>query len=169
MLSGMKAALDRQGAETQQKIIYLTIGIFVLLLVGLIVPARDFYHASTDHYAARYEVLQWMKAQQGRLEAHRALAAEVPSDSDDSLIAMVTQSAEKYGITVSQYRPEGNAVVQLSTQNMRVSDTLEWIDDLQSTHGLRVNSMSLTKAEHEGFCNLQIEFRAASQGSEVSG
>ncbi len=159
MLATTKIFLLSQDNKTLQRAIYIGVAIITLLLLSTTVASRNFYHSSTARHKQQFQELQWMTEQQMLVEAFRANTAPTRATSDDSLISVVTTTAEKHGVVLSRYRPGGNSIVQLSTDNSPLRNTLEWINTLLTDHELVVSNMSLSRGDENGFCQLQIEFR----------
>lgn len=160
MLAVTKISLLRQDNKALQVSIHFGLVIIALLLFSMTVASRDFYHSSRGRNTQQFQKLQWMTQQRLLVEAFRVSADSTRAVSDDSLISIVTNTAQKHGVALSHYRPDGNFIVQLSTDNSPLRNTLKWITTVLTDHDLVVGHMSLIRGAEDGFCQLKIEFRA---------
>ena len=161
MLTKARSLIFLQDKESLQWSIRFGATLITILLLGLTITARDFYERERAYQTLAHQKLLWMSSEQARIENLRASAERTGNVSGESLISIVTTTAEKYGIVLSRYRPDGDFAVQLSTDNSPLRATLEWITSLQNEHHLSVLSMSLGRGNKNGLCKLHIELRSA--------
>ena len=134
--------------------------IITLSLLFITATARHTYDLGGLRYKHAYENLQWLISQKATIDSIRSTPFRQRNQSEHSLISIVTTAAEEHGVLLSRYKPEGDIVVHLWTENSPLHATLDWVKDLQSNHHFIVMNMSLGKGDKDGFCRLQIELRS---------
>ena len=94
-----------------------------------------------------------------RVEALRLDSASPASAGEQSLVVLVDNTAQSYGLALPRTRPDGPDGINVSFTGVSFDAMLEWLSTLEATHGVSVESATFSSARERGLVNGQIFLR----------
>jgi type II secretory pathway component PulM len=146
----------RQLAPREQLAIVIG-GFLAMLIIGwsfIWAPLRDGVSARRDSVGERAtQVVDLRRAAQ--LDAATGSADSAAIDSS-SLVFLVDQTSRPMGLTFPRSSPDGPDAINITFRDERFDNLLDWIIDLEQTHGVGVVSASFTQGAGPGLVNGQL-------------
>lgn len=81
------------------------------------------------------------------------------SAAGQSLVVLVDSTAQAFGLALPRTRPDGLNGINVSFQSVSFDALLAWLIELDTTHGVRVESASFSSARERGLVNGQLFLR----------
>ncbi len=119
-----------------------------------------------DSVAQQRSTLSWMERTAREVRSLRAASQGTGGNvGGQSLLALVDQSARGAGLGggISRIEPEGAGSVRVWMDNVSFDDLVLWLGQLQNTHGVRAQLISVERQDNPGRVNVRITLQGASQ------
>ena len=131
--------------------------LLVFSLWGLL-ASRSYSQLNFEKVQRENAKLRWISEKQQLVRQLQTTASSLENPQQDSLISTATDTANQHGIRLKQYRPLEEHGIQISIEHSRFSNLLQWMDLLSIEHDLVARSLSITRSDQAGYCNVHIEF-----------
>ena len=128
----------------------------VFLWASLWKPLSDWQATEANRHANARTLLDWLRANEGRV---RAAAEQAPEESGRSILPLVTRAAEARGLKVGRLQPESDGVVSVTLQGQAFNDVMAWIAALEHDEGITVIRASVDAQEAAGRVNAQLRLQ----------
>jgi len=128
----------------------------VVLYLGVWAPAHDWNVAAGDRYQRQFSVLQWMRANEDDARAAARSSAAGQRSGNSSMLTRVSSSANRAGVRLTRFQPEGGGGVAIVIQNQPFNAVLRWLDDL-ARERIQVRQLSLDRQGPSGLVNGRIK------------
>lgn len=94
----------------------------------------------------------WMSKASREAQALRTQGGEVKSDSGQSLLAVVDQTARQAGLgdALKRVEPKGSDEVRVRLEQAAFDQMIQWLMQLQQSSGVSIDSISVDKEEESG-------------------
>lgn len=136
-------------------------------LLAVVVPYVAFWEPLVERTATleaevaeQREDLAWMRRAAREIEAQRGEdeGAGEPITDDRSLLSVVDRSARRSGLedALSRVQPEDGDTVRVWMDDAPFDDLVSWLDALQRTSGVRVDSMSVERTRQDGIVDARL-------------
>ncbi len=136
----------------------LTAGAVVALAIvawGLVLkPLR----AQSAVVAASVESKRRLLVDLARLDGLQggATSARAIQDADKTLVVIITNTAQAYGLTFPRARPNGPSGIDVTFQGAPFDVLTEWLVALHDNYAIDVESASLSSGREQGLVNGQL-------------
>jgi general secretion pathway protein M len=128
----------------------------VVLYLGIWTPAHDWNLAADQRYQRQFGVLQWMRANEQDARAAARSSAAAQRGGNNSMLTRVSSSADRAGVKLTRFQPEGGGGVAIVIQNQPFNAVLRWLDDL-ARERIQVRQLSLDRQGQSGLVNGRIK------------
>ena len=128
----------------------------VVLYLGIWAPAHDWNVAADARYQRQFGVLQWMRANEENARAAARSSAAAQGGGNSSMLTRVSSSANRAGVKLTRFQPEGGGGVAIVIQNQPFNAVLRWLDELARDR-IQVRQLSLDRQGQSGLVNGRIK------------
>ena len=128
----------------------------VVLYLGIWAPAHNWKTAADERYQRQFSVLQWMRAHEADARASARSAAAAQGSGNNSMLTQVSSTADRAGVKLTRFQPEGGGGVSIVIQNQNFNAVLRWLDDL-ARERIQVRQLSLDRQGQSGLVNGRIK------------
>lgn len=128
----------------------------VVLYLGIWTPAHDWNVAADERYQRQFGVLQWMRANEENARAAARSSAAAQGGGNSSMLTRVSSSANRAGVKLTRFQPEGGGGVAIVIQNQPFNAVLRWLDEL-ARERIQVRQLSLDRQGQSGLVNGRIK------------
>ena len=128
----------------------------VVLYLGIWTPAHDWNLAADARYQRQFGVLQWMRANEENARAAARSSAAAQGGANSSMLTRVSSSANRAGVKLTRFQPEGGGGVAIVIQNQPFNAVLRWLDEL-ARERIQVRQLSLDRQGQSGLVNGRIK------------
>jgi general secretion pathway protein M len=122
----------------------------VLLYFLIINPGVSYYLAAKQQYSSNLELLDWINHSAALIQATPGPTNKM---SGESLLQIVTTSAEASKISISRLQPEGSDKISLWLNDIEFATLTRWLSKLISQQALTIVSISVDKTNNPGVVN----------------
>ncbi|PIE44395.1 MAG: hypothetical protein CSA50_00790 [Gammaproteobacteria bacterium] len=153
---GLRRAYDGQSERdkkaTQLLILALVLGLIYFLLWS---PSWHFYTSQKSEYKAAAQVLHFVQANERKArQAAQALGAlSGTKRQSGSLVSLVTSVGKRSGVEIKRFEPSGATRLRIWVENMPFDKVVDWLNGLESKHGIRVQQISIDRGDRSGLVN----------------
>ena len=119
-------------------------------------PLADFQAASQIRHGKAQELADWIALNNTALREARQSGGATGDPSEAGLIPLITNMANQTQLKLNRLKPENNGSVSVNLQEQSFSQVVEWLDGLESKHGITVARASIDQGEKSGYVNAQI-------------
>ncbi|WP_237056259.1 type II secretion system protein GspM [Microbulbifer sediminum] len=102
----------------------------LFLVYGLFMPAKHYFDNSRTRAEESRELVAWIEAQRPVLERLDPGAGRGSEQNAGTLLQRVTAAAERHGITIKRFEPEGQGRIRLWIERARYEDLQPWFNTL---------------------------------------
>lgn len=139
------------------------VGLF-LLYVAIWLPAHARVERMEKSVQEQRQLLQWMKtasAEAVKLRTAHNISGAPKTGS--SLLALVDQTAKsrKLGPALKRIEPKGEGSVRVQLENAVFDDMITWLDSLQRSYGVTVDTVTLDKQDAPGKVTVNLILKGA--------
>lgn len=128
----------------------------VVLYFGVWTPAHDWNVAADERYQRQFGVLQWMRTNEENARAAARSSAAAQGGGNNSMLTRVSSSANRSGVKLTRFQPEGGGGVAIVIQNQPFNAVLRWLDEL-ARERIQVRQLSLDRQGQSGLVNGRIK------------
>ena len=118
-------------------------------------PISDWRLMETNRYQNAQNTWEWIQANEANARA-RASQVSAAGAGERSLMPLVTREANAQGIRLNRLQPESDGAVSVVLQAQPFNTVIQWLDQLQKTHNIEVQRISVDSEGQPGLVNAQI-------------
>lgn len=110
------------------------------------------------------ELIVWMENAAQEVEQLQSKVQSLGrSGKGQSLLGVIDSTAKRNRLkdAVKRVQPDGKTKARVSLENANFNDVIKWIEALQRTQGVRVESTVIEKQSEEGLVNARFVFEGA--------
>ena len=126
----------------------------VVIYLAIWRPIAAWQDAADARYQRQLGVLEWMRAHETEARA-AARGADAQRDGGNSMLSVVSSTANRAGVKLTRFQPEGSGGVSVVIQNQPFNAVLRWLDDL-ADEGIDVRTLSIDRQGQNGLINGRI-------------
>ncbi|MFK8050295.1 MAG: type II secretion system protein GspM [Halioglobus sp.] len=114
--------------------------------------ANNREQANKRYEAAQKELIELRRTSEkyNALQQSRSPEDKAPPQMQGSLIRLVTESAEKLSVEISKLTESNQGTVNVQLTETELELVLNWFQDLDDTHRVRVANVKLRRAKTQG-------------------
>jgi len=146
----------------QSALKWLSLALLLFLTYAFVwQPVQQNLERSKAAREQAYTNLVWMKENELRA---RQLAKQQPSAavsnplSGKSLLSVVSSTAQKFKVELQRFEPRGEAKVNVWLDNVSFNQMMLWISELNTTHSIRIEQITVEKSEQPGRVSARMAF-----------
>lgn len=125
----------------------------LFLVYGLFMPAKNFFDSARTRAEESRQLVQWIETQHPVLE--RLEPAAAGAQVSGTLLQRVTAAAEKHGITIKRFEPEGDSRIRLWIEEARYQDLQPWLNSLMQQQ-FTIRTVNLDALAEEGMVSARL-------------
>jgi len=129
--------------------------VLVVIWAAVWKPISDWRTVETNRYQNAQTTWDWMQANEA-LARSRAGQTSSTSSAERSLLPLVTREANNLGIRLNRLQPEADGAVSVVVQGQPFNLIVQWLANLQQTHNIGVQRVSVDAEGKPGLINAQI-------------
>lgn len=148
-------------SERDRKIVlYGGIAIFVLVLLGIILPLNRNIATARERVERKQGDLQFIQSVAPQLAA--AGPAGGNAATAESLVVLIDSSARESGLgkSLSNSQPTGDKGLRIRLDRVAFDAMVAWLARLSQQHGVRVESAEIESAGEAGLVNAGLVLKA---------
>jgi general secretion pathway protein M len=156
------------GLESRERI-FVAIGAVVVVLAiiwGLLIsPLYGASAATESRIEAKRGTLNFMRAAAAELAGATNLPADRPDLAGQSLVVIIDRSARQAGLgaALTSNQPIGEDGIRVRLENASFDAVARWLDAVDSSSGLAIESASFDRAPEPGRVNASLTLRQGLQ------
>jgi general secretion pathway protein M len=155
-----------QLAPRERLTLILGAAVAVPLLLYVLVwgPLSREVDALETRVVEQQETLTWMQSAAAEVRQLRATGRQAPPESTGgSLLSIVNQSAQRMQLSgsIQRMNPQGDQGIELQLTGVAFDRFVRWLGELETTHGISVTSLSLSRATAPGQVDVRLTLERA--------
>jgi general secretion pathway protein M len=127
--------------------------VLAILYLAIWSPLSDWSHRANAQYQRQMAVLDWMHQNEKALR--ESAKGDQSTPDSGSLLTLVANSAQRSGIQLLRYQPEGSGGVSVVLQNQSFNTLIGWLADLAQNR-VSVKQISIDDQTEPGMVNARI-------------
>jgi general secretion pathway protein M len=131
--------------EQEQQLVIIAGGIFIIVM-GIFRPLNNAIEQAEKSQIKQQELLVWVDKSIAQLKA----AGNTKVSSTQNLSQIVNSTRGRYKITISKMQPSDDSL-RLTLDSIEFNQLIEWLDELVSQHGIRVENLDLSRDDKPGY------------------
>lgn len=149
------------GLEPRERWMVSLCGVVVaatLLYVVVVKPYLAHRQQLTTEVAQKHELLAWMQDAKAEIRALESQGRETSAGSGESLFSVVDSTAKEAGLgsALRQITPDGDSAVRVRLDTARFDYMLQWLGQLEQSHGVSVTRVTFDRASEPGRVNVSL-------------
>jgi len=134
--------------EQEQQLVIIAGGIFIIFIIvmGIFRPLNNAIEQAEKSQIKQQELLVWVDKSIAQLKA----AGNTKVSSTQNLSQIVNSTRGRYKITISKMQPSDDSL-RLTLDSIEFNQLIEWLDELVSQHGIRVENLDLSRDDKPGY------------------
>ncbi|MBH0058931.1 type II secretion system protein M [Pseudoalteromonas sp. SWXJZ94C] len=134
--------------EQEQQLVIIAGGIFIIFIIvmGIFRPLNNAIEQAEKSKIKQQELLVWVDKSIAQLKA----AGNTKVSSTQNLSQIVNSTRGRYKITISKMQPSDDSL-RLTLDSIEFNQLIEWLDELVSQHGIRVENLDLSRDDKPGY------------------
>lgn len=149
-ITALKEKLDTwlQGlSDSEQKLVKFGGGFFIIFVFYMVISSINTAVASsTAKLQQQRDLNLWAEQQIAIIKA----AGGTKRVSSGSITQQINNSARSYKINIARLQPQKNDVVKVGLDDVGFNRLMQWLQELQTKHGIRAENIDLSKADEQG-------------------
>lgn len=137
-------------------------GIFIFYIL-LWQPVADSYAKTKNNVAMAETTISWMKNAATEINQLRGgtTLAERPQGKQ-FVLGLVDKTAKNAGLgsVLKRVQPEGDSGVKIWFESAPFDEIINWLDTIQSEHGLVVNEINVEETDTTGLVNIRVSLES---------
>jgi general secretion pathway protein M len=147
--------------QQRERIAVSVAAVLVAAMVIYVLGLAPFYrgvNALEQSVSTRKEDLAWMQQNGSRVHMLAASRPQLASP-DESLVLMVDRTAREAGLgaSLTNQTPTGPNGIKVSLQDAAFDMLMVWLNGLQATQGISIQSATINRAPQPGLVNVSLE------------
>lgn len=135
-------------SDSEQKLVKFAGGFFAVFLVVMIINSiQSGVEESNRKLKQQQDLNNWALQQ---ISIVKSSANGTTSRAAGSLTQVINNTSRQYNINIARLQPQKTDLVKVGLEDVGFNRLMQWLADLQSKHGVRVESIDLSKADEEG-------------------
>lgn len=137
---------------------------FVVFFIYFVVwqPTQSYLDKGRNEAERAYSELVWMK--ENELRAKQFAQQNRPADSQDqlagqSLLSVVSSTAQRFKVELQRFEPRGEDRVNVWLDSVSFNQMMQWIGELDASYGVRVEQITVDKADLSGTVSARMSFQ----------
>ncbi|SDK19968.1 type II secretion system protein GspM [Microbulbifer yueqingensis] len=127
----------------------------LFLVYGLFLPAKHFFDGARAEAEASRELVSWIESQRPVLERIDPVSGAGTRESEGTLLQRVTAAADRHGITIKRFEPEGQDRIRLWIERARYEDLQPWFNTLIEQRFI-IQTVNLDALPEEGMVSARL-------------
>ena len=134
--------------EQEQQLVIIASGIFIIFIIvmGIFRPLNNAIEQAEKSQIKQQKLLVWVDKSIAQLKA----AGNTKVSSTQNLSQIVNSTRGRYKITISKMQPSDDSL-RLTLDSIEFNQLIEWLDELVSQHGIRVENLDLSRDDKPGY------------------
>lgn len=156
----MRAWYNNLSERDRKIVLYGGIAIFVLVLLGIILPLNRNISTARERVERKQNDLQFIQSVAPQLAA--AGPASGGAANPESLVVLIDSSARESGLgkSLSNSQPTGDKGLRIRLDRVAFDAMVAWLARLSQQHGVRVESAEIESAGEAGLVNAGLVLKA---------
>ncbi len=158
----VRKAYDRfRALEKRDRFAAKSLGLFLLVMIlwfGLWEPSARFAADARSDRDRQEQLLSWMNKTRG--EARVSGPDTRQRATGQTLLTIVSRTAQEFQIKPNRLQPEGDANVSVWFDEVGFNDLVRWLQSLDRKEGISVQQISVDRQEKPGVVNARIVLRS---------
>ena len=147
MLKEKCAAWFQTLSQSEQKLLKFAAGFTVLFIIYLVVSSISAgVHESQRKLQQQLDLNDWAQQQIAIIKA----SSGQKTTSSGSITQVINNSARKYNVNIARLQPQKNDTVKVGLDDVGFNRLMQWLEELQAKHGVRVENIDFSKADEQG-------------------
>ena len=149
-------------SQRERNMVLSAASVVVLFLLYLLVwqPVANDYARTRQNVAMAEETITWMKSAAMEVKQLRGSGGAMvsPQQGKQFLLGLIDKTAKASGLgpVLKRVQPEGDAGVKIWFEAASFDVLINWLDTIQSQHGLTVNEINVEQTDLPGLVNVRI-------------
>lgn len=123
-------------------------------------PAANFHDKALAERQSAADLLAWMEQNKADIQnlAANSENAGVASQITDvrSLMATVTQSANKAGLSLQRFEPSGEDGMRIWIEDASFNQVSRWLEDLSQQYGIVIDQAAIDRQDKPGIVSVRL-------------
>lgn len=159
MFDSLKNWFD--GLEQRERWMVSVCGVLVAvtaLYMFLVEPYLAHRYQLKTQVAQKRELVAWMEDARAEIQALESQGRETSAGSGESLFSVVDRTAKEAGLgnSLRQITPDGDSAVRVRLDTARFDYMLQWLGQLESSHGVSVTRVTFDRTSQPGRVNVSM-------------
>lgn len=135
-------------SESEQKLVKFGSLFFVVFVVYFVVSSvNSGVEESQRKLKQQQELNAWVSEQ---IAIVKSSSGGRKANFSGSMTQVVNSTARKYKIQIARLQPQKNDLVKVGLEDVGFNRLMQWLSELQSKHGMRVENIDFAKADEQG-------------------
>jgi general secretion pathway protein M len=134
------------------------ISVMVIYVLGL-APIFRSVNAMEQSVATKKADLAWMRSNTSELQMLVMSQPQLAAPTGESLVVLIGRTAREAGLeqALTNQTPNGQTGIRVSLQDAAFDMLMVWLNGLQSSYGVTIESASINRAAQPGLVNVSLE------------
>lgn len=143
----MKAWWQQLNTREQRLVLLLSVFVVIFVIYAYVwQPLNDNIEKSKKSIKRKQDLLTWVQENTTRYQQAQQNGS---TNTRESLSSIVNRTSKMNNINIDRMQPQGDDL-QVWIDEISFNQLLSWLATLSQSHGLKVKSIDLNKAEQQG-------------------
>lgn len=159
MLDNVKEWFESLEQRERWMVLVCSVLVGLTLLYLLVVePYIEHRRDLAQQVSEKQELLAWMQGTRAEIQALEETGRQTTAGSGQSLFGVVDQTSKdaELGRAVRQITPDGDDSVRVRMEAARFDYTLQWLEELERGHGIKVSRVTFDQTDQSGRVNVSL-------------
>jgi len=138
------------------------VSVMVIYVLGL-APFYRSVNTLEASVAAKKADLAWMRSNTSELQMLAMSQPQLAAPTGESLVVLIGRTAREAGLeqSLTSQTPNGQSGIRVSLQDAAFDMLMVWLNGLQLSQGVTVESATINRAGQPGLVNVSLELNRA--------
>jgi len=136
-------------SDSEQRLVKFGSGFFVLFVIYFVISSVSAGVAESERKLQQQQELNNWALQQIAIVKSSG-TSKSNNKSSGSLTQVINNTARKFNITIARLQPQKTDMVKVGLDDVGFNRLVQWLQELQSKHGVSVENIDFAKADDVG-------------------
>lgn len=148
-----------QSLVSRERIIVAVVGVLVVAVLFQMMIWQPIHQGRNNAATAaqnQYELLQWMHQRSILAKQLTKSSVTINSASKQSITQRLNTTAAQAKININRFQSSGENNVQVWLENADLAKVFLWLETLQQSQGIVVESIAINETDSAGFVSVRL-------------
>ncbi len=148
MLKEKLATWFQSLTDSEQKLLKFASAFFIIFILYFVISSIQSGVSESERKLKQQQELNAWALQQ--IATIKSAAGGKKTQNSGSLTQVINTTSRKFNINIARLQPQKNDLVKVGLDDIGFNRLLQWLEELQSKHGVVVESIDFAAADEQG-------------------